>query len=314
MFSLVALLGGLIFLGLGAEWFTRGAVALAHHFNLPRRFIGLTLASLGGGLPALATLLQAAHNGSAQLALGGAIGASLFMLLGGLGVAAIAKPFPATSGMRFADSISLLIAAIATFYGLSHFTGSSPMPRWLGLAALGLAMLYAFWAYSQKDRTLPHIPATNRRVHPLFTTGLAFGGLFALMLGATLLVRGTLQLNQSLNYSDFLLGFTVLAWGMVLPTITSVVVTGFDPDYKPSPAHTLVGLAIFTLIAVPGYMQVLHPFTLPDFTAGPALTMLAAAALAGMVYMRPKHPFGRAEGALFLAAYLLCLWQAFTTF
>jgi cation:H+ antiporter len=314
MFIALALLGGLIFLGLGAEWFTRGAVALAQHFNLPRRFIGLTLASLGGGLPALATLLQAAHNGSAQLALGGAIGGSLFMLLGGLGIAALAKPFSATSGMRFADSISLLIAAVATFYGLSHFAGQTPLPRWLGAAALGLAMLYALWAYRQKDRPLPHIPATNRRVHPLLTTGLAFGGLFALLLGATLLVRGTLQLNQSLNYSDFLLGFTVLSWGMVLPTLTTVVVAGFDPDIKTAPTNNLVGLALFTLIAVPGYMQVLHPFTFTQFAAGPALAMLAAAALAGMVYLRPKHLFGRAEGALFLAVYLLCLWQAFSTF
>lgn len=315
MFIALALIGGLIFMGLGAEWFTRGAIALAQHFRMQPRFIGLTLASLGGGLPSLATLLQAAHAGTPQLVTGGAIGAGLALVLGGFGVTALAKPFPVTRCLRWADSTSLLLATLALFYTLSHFAGTAaPLPRTLGLGGLALAGLYAAWAYYQKDRVLPHIPTPRRPLHPLVTGGLAVAGLFGLLLGANLLVKGTLQLNQLLMLPDFLLGFTILALGMALPTLATTVVNGFNPAYKPSPTHNLIGLAIFNLLAVLGYLQLLHPFTLNNFHAGPALAMLAAAALACLVYLRPRHPFGRAEGALFLAAYLLCLWQALIAF
>mgnify|MGYP001828423378 CR=1 FL=1 len=61
--SVVILLGGFIYLLLGADLLVRGAVALARRARVPPIVVALTVVALGTSLPELEVSLQAAVIG-----------------------------------------------------------------------------------------------------------------------------------------------------------------------------------------------------------------------------------------------------------
>ena len=107
-------LGGIFFLGLGATWLVHGSLQALEPFALSEAAIGLTIVALGTSVPEIGTSIIAARKGHGDLAVGNAIGSSVFNLLGVLGVTASIKPLAA-------DDVTLLDGAIliaVSFAGL----------------------------------------------------------------------------------------------------------------------------------------------------------------------------------------------------
>ena len=106
--------GGVICLGLGAKWLVDGALQTLEPFDLSEAAIGVTIVALGTSVPEIGTSMIAAKKGHGDLAVGNAIGSSVFNVLGVLGFTAAIRPIAATD-------VSLLDGAImmaATLVGL----------------------------------------------------------------------------------------------------------------------------------------------------------------------------------------------------
>jgi cation:H+ antiporter len=88
-------LGGIFFLGLGAKWLVTGSLQALEPFALSEATIGLTIVALGTSVPEIGTSIIAASKGHGDLAVGNAIGSSVFNLLGVLGLTATIKPLMA---------------------------------------------------------------------------------------------------------------------------------------------------------------------------------------------------------------------------
>ena len=88
-------LGGIFFLGLGAKWLVTGSLQALEPFALSEATIGLTIVALGTSVPEIGTSIIAARKGHGDLAVGNAIGSSVFNLLGVLGLTATIKPLMA---------------------------------------------------------------------------------------------------------------------------------------------------------------------------------------------------------------------------
>lgn len=89
--------GGAILLGLvglmgGAHILVLGAVQVAEQMGVGPIVIGLTIVAVGTSLPELATAMVAARRGQGDLAVGNAVGSSIFNVLGILGVTAFVHP------------------------------------------------------------------------------------------------------------------------------------------------------------------------------------------------------------------------------
>lgn len=98
------LLVGLGILVLGADLLVDAAVALAATFGVSDLVIGLTIVAVGTSLPELATSVVAARRGERDIAVGNAVGSSLFNLIVVLGGAALVGP----SGLAVsADALAL---------------------------------------------------------------------------------------------------------------------------------------------------------------------------------------------------------------
>jgi len=86
------LLAGVCLLVIGAELLVRSTVSAATGFGIDEAVIGLTVVAVGTSLPELATSLLAARRGEGDIAVGNAVGSSVFNLLAVLGVTAVLSP------------------------------------------------------------------------------------------------------------------------------------------------------------------------------------------------------------------------------
>lgn len=82
-------IGGLV---AGGHLLVGGAVAIAQGLGVGPIVIGLTIVAIGTSLPELATSVVAARRGKGDIAVGNAVGSSIFNLLGILGVTVLVQP------------------------------------------------------------------------------------------------------------------------------------------------------------------------------------------------------------------------------
>ncbi len=87
--------GGIVCLGFGAQWLVDGSLQTLKPFAMSEAAIGITVVALGTSVPEIGTSIIAARKGHGDLAVGNAIGSSVFNILGVLGVTASIRPLAA---------------------------------------------------------------------------------------------------------------------------------------------------------------------------------------------------------------------------
>jgi cation:H+ antiporter len=115
-------LGGIICLGLGATWLVHGSLQALEPLHLSEAAIGLTIVALGTSVPEIGTSIIAARKGHGDLAVGNAIGSSVFNLLGVLGLTASIKPLMAYD-VTIMDGLILIAVSFAGLVLLARPTG-----------------------------------------------------------------------------------------------------------------------------------------------------------------------------------------------
>jgi len=112
-FDVVYLTIGFIGLLGGAQLALEGGVQLGHLFGLSERIIGITIISVGTGLPELATSVVASYRGRNDLAIANVIGSNMVNTLGVTGVAATAKPFQMNPQIVTTDTFVMAVATLS---------------------------------------------------------------------------------------------------------------------------------------------------------------------------------------------------------
>lgn len=107
-------LGFIALLG-GAHLALEGGVWMGTLFGLSERIIGVTIISVGTGLPELATSAVAAYKGRTDLALANVIGSNIANTLGIVGMAALLTPLAASPQIVQKDSIWMMAGTLAVF-------------------------------------------------------------------------------------------------------------------------------------------------------------------------------------------------------
>ncbi len=141
---------GLVLLTAGARGLVFGAAGLARDLGLSELIIGLTILAAGTSVPEIATSLVAAYRGERDIAVGNAIGSSLFNLLFVLGATSLIVPtgVPVERSVLFFDLPVMTATAVACLP--IFFTGYC-IQRWEGV--LLLAYYCAYVAYLILDAT-----------------------------------------------------------------------------------------------------------------------------------------------------------------
>ena len=154
--SLLMVLAGSFLLSFGAWSFVKSSVWVAEQFNIPKLYIGLSIAALGTSLPELATSMIAAFRKQSEISVGNIIGSNVFNILFVLGGVGLIKPLsvlePAIHGAENLPRFPHAEYLVMIVFGLALFPmsyKSNKIGRISGLTLLLGYLLFYWWLFGQ---------------------------------------------------------------------------------------------------------------------------------------------------------------------
>lgn len=307
------LLAGLVLLVGGAEVLVRGASKLAAQFGIPPLIIGLTVVAFGTSAPETAVSVQAALNGSGDLAIGNVLGSNIANILLILGITALVAPLVVSRQLIRLD-VPLMIGASLLAYALA-LDGS--LSRLDGVVLFGCIIAYTLFQvikgrkdnsnlssdefseeYGLHEQPKPYAWAIN--------LGLLLAGLALLVGGANLLVTGAVELARAFGLSELVIGLTVIAIGTSLPELATSLIAALKGE-RDIAVGNIVGSNIFNLLCVLGLTALVSPTAVPVASNALAFDfpVMIAVAIACLPIFFNGYCIKRWEGALFVSYYLL---------
>ncbi|HAW23595.1 MAG TPA: sodium:calcium antiporter, partial [Pseudomonas sp.] len=227
--TFVYLIAGLVLLVAGAEVLVRGAAKLAAQFGIPPLIIGLTVVAFGTSAPETAVSVQAALNGSGDIAIGNVLGSNIANVLLILGVTSLVAPLIVSRQLIRLD-VPIMIGASLVTYALA-WDGS--LSRLDGALLFSAVIAYtAFLIISSRRATAAAtaddefakefgLDETPKPYASLINAGLVVAGLVLLVTGSNFLVEGAVSLARALGLSELVIGLTVIAIGTSLPELAT---------------------------------------------------------------------------------------------
>lgn len=301
--------GGLILLIWGADRFVLGAAATARNLGVAPLLIGLTVVAFATSAPEILVSIDASLRGQPGLAYGNAIGSNIVNIGLVLGGVAIVRPIQLRSATLRREMPALLAVTLLT---VSLFLDSY-LSRVDGIVMLTGLVIVMIWLARLGMRSAPtdpiktdfeaEIPVGVSMRMALFWLAV---GLVTLLLGAHLLVGGSLEIAKALGVSEVVIGILLVAFGTSLPELAVSLVSAMKGEYGLAIGN-IVGSNIFNLLAVVGVAAVIAPAsTAPSVLSLHIFVMVAfTLVLFAMTYdYDGKSELSRIEGAALLIAFI----------
>lgn len=314
---ILAMIGGLAILVVGAEIMVRGASRLAASVGVPPLIIGLTIVAFGTSSPELAVSLQSSISGQPEIALGNIIGSNILNVLLILGASALITPLLVAQQLVRLD-VPIMIGASILVWVLAL---NGTLGRVEGAALFACMLLYlAFLIWqSRRERNeavkaeyaveyAERVPrsASRSALHVV----LIVVGLTMLVLGSQFFVDGASNLARFFGLSELVIGLTIVAVGTSMPEIAASLLAAFKGE-RDIAVGNVVGSNIFNLLSVLGLAAFGAPDGIPVSQAvlSVDLPFMVAVAVACLPIFLTGNVIARWEGAVFLGYYV-----AYTTY
>ena len=311
MSSALLIVAGLAGLLIGADLLVRGGVALASHLGVRPIVIGLTVIALGTSLPELAVGIDAVRQGSPGLAVGNVVGATLVGILFILGLSALIRPIAfERRTLRFdlpaMTAASLTLWLLALDGSLTRVDGT--------ILCLGGAAYTAGIIWTSRQESAPvraDYASHSDRITPRGRSGLLlrvltlFAGIGLVLLGAELLVDGSIEVARSLEVSEAVIGLTVIALGTTAPELVTTLTSTVRGD-RDIAVGNLLGSSVYNIALILGITVITAPadVQIPDEVVAADLLVLVGVALITVPVLLSGQRISRLEGGAFVAAYL----------
>ncbi|MCB1473325.1 MAG: calcium/sodium antiporter [Rhodobiaceae bacterium] len=299
------IVAGLLLLLAGGEALVRGAVALALRLGVSPLMIGLTVVGFGTSMPELVTSIQAGAVGSPGIAIGNIVGSNIANILLILGIAALLAPIAINRGALLRDG-AFMIGSALLFAGLCYAGRLGAFAGVTLLASLA-GYLLLLWRQerskpaSELDTQVSEAVAITRG-SLAYALALTLGGIAVLVLGARLLVFGSIDLARDLGISETVIGLTVVAIGTSLPELATSVVAAIrkQPDVA---FGNIVGSNIFNVLGIAGVLALVTPVDVPAPMLATDIPIMLAVSAALVFVAWTGSRIVRLEGALLLAGF-----------
>ena len=205
----------------GGDWFVDSASWFAEATGIPKFVVGATVVSFATTLPELLVSVRAAMNGSAQLAIGNAIGsvtANTTLIMG------VSLVFMAgvISRKSFSLKGGLLLAAIV---GLTLLSLGNSLPTWSAfvLWAIFLVFMVSNVIEGKKNAGLEKGEDVYEKKDIPGKVLFFLIGTAAIVFGAEFLVSSGKTIATGIGISETIIGFTVIALGTSLPELVTTL-------------------------------------------------------------------------------------------
>ena len=308
--TFIYLIAGLVLLVAGAEVLVRGAARLAAQFGIPPLVIGLTVVAFGTSAPETAVSVQAAWNGSGDLAIGNVLGSNIANVLLILGLTALVAPLIVSRQLIRLDVPLMIGASLLTF----ALAWDGELSRLDGALLFSCVLAYTTFLIISSRRDKGGVDdefakefGLDEPVKPyawLVNLGLLVAGLALLIGGSNLLVEGAVSLARALGLSELVIGLTVVAIGTSLPELATSIIAACKGE-RDIAVGNIVGSNICNLLCVLGLASLVAPSAIsvsPNALAFDFPVMIAVAVACLPIFFA-GYRINRWEGLLFLAYY-----------
>ena len=112
--SIIYIIGGAAAIMFGGDMVVNNASKIAENFGMSKTLVGLTIVAIGTSLPELVTSIVAAKKGNSGIAIGNAVGSSIFNILFILGIASTLSPIAVDKDLLI-DAAILIAVSVMTF-------------------------------------------------------------------------------------------------------------------------------------------------------------------------------------------------------
>lgn len=129
--SVVLVVSGIAMLVLGGKLVVDNAVAIANHFGLSQKIIGLTILAAGTSLPELATSAVAAFKKNTDIAIGNVVGSNIFNIFFILGITGTVQPLNFNPALNF--DLKVMFTASVVLMIFMFTLNTRKLDRWEAL-------------------------------------------------------------------------------------------------------------------------------------------------------------------------------------
>jgi cation:H+ antiporter len=303
-------IAGLVLLIWGADRFVHGAAAAARNLGVAPLLIGLTVVAFATSAPEILVAVIASLRNQQLLAVGNAIGSNIVNIGLVLGCVAIIRPIKLRSATLRREMPALLAVTLLTVSlfldsrlsridGIVMLTGLVIVMIWL--ARLGMRSAPSDPIQMEYEAEIPkNVRMTNAILWLLF-------GLVTLLIGAHLLVTGSIAIAIYFNVSEVVIGILLVAVGTSLPELAVSLVSALRGEYGLAIGN-IVGSNIFNLLGVIGVAATISPISSldPSVLSLHVFVMVAfTLVLFAMTYdYDGKSELSRIEGIALLMAFI----------
>ena len=211
---------GLVLTIKGGDWFVDSASWFAEATGIPKFVVGATVVAFATTLPEMLVSVRAAMNGSAQLAIGNAVGSVTANTALVMGVSLVAMA-GIVNRKEFSLKGGLFLAAVV---GLTLLSLTGVLPVWSAgiLWAIFIVFMVSNVIEGKKGAQNDEIDAHEKKAIPkkliFFILGTA-----SIVLGAEFLVSSGKTIATGIGISETIIGFTVIALGTSLPELVTTL-------------------------------------------------------------------------------------------
>ncbi|WP_370174969.1 calcium/sodium antiporter [Leeuwenhoekiella palythoae] len=315
--SIVYVLIGLMLLVVGGEFLVRASVGLSFKLNLSKMVIGLTVVSFATSAPELLVSLQAALDGSPDIALGNVIGSNIANIALVLGLTAIISTLGIDSDFFKFNWPVMVLFSLGLYLALVNDAMISALEGFVLFFAL---IAYLVLLIRRAKNARPTEEGQNDEIDAglsktsyfKIVVWLLIGG-SALYFGSEWLVMGAKDLAKSVGVSDYAISVTVIAIGTSVPELAASIIAAMKKE-KAISLGNLIGSNIFNIASVLGLTSMITPIrVLDDSILNNMFWLLGfAVVLLPLSYLPLKLELNRWKGFILFAAYCVFIGLAFS--
>ena len=299
---------GLLLLILGGNWLLKAAVSLSMRLKISKIIVGLTVVSFATSAPEMIVSIQAALSGFPDIAIGNVVGSNIGNIGLVLGTILLINAVQVDNSFYATDWPVKMFASTLLFVFLVL---DGVLSRIEGFIFIVVLITFLIFLIRKNKTTQINIEDNKEEVMSIVKIGcfLAIGG-FALWLGSELLVKGSVNLAESLGVSKRIIAITVVSIGTSVPELASSIIASIKKENDISVGN-IIGSNIFNILSVLGVTAIIKPIEHVDvrIIQQDIYWMLGFAFfLLPMVILPKRGNLSFKEGVLLLVSYGIFLY------
>ena len=274
----------------------------------------MTVVSFATSAPELLVSLQAALDGSSDIALGNVIGSNIANIGLVLGITAIISPLAIDKSFYKLNWPMMMLISVILYFMLSS---GNVLDFKEGLA-LFISLVIFLYILIKKSKSEAEVvedidDALMETSNFKVVLWLIIGGA-ALYFGSEWLVFGAKEMALSLGVSERVISVTMVAIGTSVPELAASVIAALKKE-KAISLGNLIGSNIFNIASVLGLTAMIQSISVdnPQILSSDIFWMMAfSAVLIPLVFIPKRFEIGRYKGLILLVAYAIFIFLAFT--